>query len=246
MINNFLRTIIHAKKKEIEELKRNNNVFRRALSQTGGVAIIAEVKLVSPSRGILGKREEIVERVKRYEENRVAAISVVVDKTYFGGDYELIKEIKRVVKPPVLVKDFILDPIQVYKAKEAGVDAVLLIARIVRSDQLIELVNFGRQLGMAPVVEIDNEKDLRRVVESDVEIIAVNARNLDDFSVDVDRACRLLKKVPNDRIKLGFSGIKTRRDIDTYEEAGAKGVLVGTSLMKAKNIRKFISDLRDI
>lgn len=246
-MHNFLTKIIEVKRKEVEELKKESRKFREALIEPNGdIAIIAEIKLTSPHIGLLGNKNEVERRVILYEKSGVDAISVVVDKTFFHGDYQLIREIKQDVSLPVLSKDFIIDPAQVFYARVMGADAVLLIAKIVSFDKLIQLVMLVKTLGMEVVVEIDNKKDLQKVLTTDVHFIAVNARNLDDLSLDINRACQLITLIPEDRIALAFSGIKERNDVEKYKIAGAKAVLVGTSFMKAKNIKNFIKELRGL
>lgn len=213
-------------------------------SKEGSLPIIAEIKLASPTEKRLGNKSEIITRAKQYEQAGATAISVITEKKIFKGDPKFITEIKKFVSLPILQKDFILNSNQVYQSKKIGADALLLIAKILSKKELIVLVNLVKKIGLEPVVEINSIDDLGKAVSTRTNIIAVNARDLDTLSVDVDKACTLLKKVPDKFIKLGFSGVQTRIEIEKYKLAGAKAVLVGTQLMKTKNIKKFISDLR--
>lgn len=207
-------------------------------------AIIAEIKFASPTNLNLGSPEDLLSRAREYEKAGADAISIITEKHVFKGDIRFVKQVKKVVKIPILQKDFVVDESQIYEAKKAGADALLLIARIVSKEQLKAFVLLAQKLGIEPVVEVFDEKDLKYAVATATRFIAVNARDLETFIVDVDKACKLMKKIPNKFISLGFSGIQSKVEVEKYTKAGAKGVLVGTSLMKAKNIAEFLGGLR--
>lgn len=225
---------------------RKSHLFLKALTnlQKNSLAIIAEIKLASPTHKHLGNEGEIVNRAKQYEQAGANAISVITEKNIFKGDPRFIAEVKQTVPLPVLQKDFIFNSRQVYESKKAGADALLLIAKILSEKDLIFLVDLVKKIGLEPVVEINSEDDLKKAVVTQTDIIAVNARNLDTSEVNVDRACELLKKVPAQFIKLGFSGIHSRTEVIKYQQAGVRAVLVGTALMRAVNIKQFITSLR--
>ena len=206
----------------------------------GSVAIIAEVKLASPSESNLGTADDISTRVKMYEQAGADCISVVTEKHFFRGDSEFVRLIKNTISLPVLQKDFILDPYQLHESKKAGDDAILLIARIVSKDDLISLVKTAQTIGLEVVVEANSKDGLEKALSTETKIVAVNARDLDTFNVDVDRACKLLKLIPDTFIKLGFSGVIDKTQVEKYKNAGADGVLIGTSLMKTDNIKNFL------
>lgn len=212
----------------------------------GKLAVIAEIKLASPNENDLDNEDDLENRAKQYEKAGVDAISVVTEKHFFKGDPKFINKIKQSVKQPILQKDFIIDPYQLYESKEDGADAILLIAKILTKKDLINLVNLSIRLGLEPVVEINNQKDLQKAITTKTKIIAVNARNLDTFKIDVDKACDLIKKIPSKFLKLGFSGIKGKKEMEKYKNAGAEGVLIGTSLMRAENIKDYILSLRGV
>lgn len=243
-----LAEIIKKTKEDLMERKQADRPFANSLTnpKEGTIAIIAEIKLASPNEDDLGNEEDAVDRVKQYEEAGANAISVVTEKHFFKGSPLLIKKIKNATSLPVLQKDFIVDPYQIYESKIAGADAVLLIAKILSKEELIGLVNLVKKLNMEPVVEIDNTDDLKKTLKTNTDIIAVNARDLDTFEVNVDRACELLKKTPDRFIKLGFSGIHSRVEVEKYKQAGAKTVLVGTELMKTNNISRLIKELKNV
>ena len=247
-MHNILNKIIKYKIKELKQRKKtfaSQNVFKKVISKTGMI-LIGEIKLKSPSAGILGKSQDIIKHARLYEESGVDVISIITDKNFFNGNIEFIKKIKKVIKLPILQKDFILDPYQIYEAKIYGADAILLIARIVTKQKLISFVQLAQSIGVEPVVEIYDEGDLEKTIATATSFIAVNARDLQTFTIDLDKACELIKKIPDKYIKLGFSGVTSALEIKKYKKAGVKGILIGTSLMKTTNIRDFINNLRTI
>lgn len=237
-----LNEILNKTNKELLERKKRVRPFK--VFKKGHLNIIAEVKLASPSEGKLGQEKEMASRVKEYEKAGAVAISVVTEKHFFKGDPKLVGEIKKISSLPVLQKDFILDESQIYQQFLDGADAILLIVRILSKEKLQELVKTTIKLGLEPVVEINSQADLVKALSTTTKIIAVNARDLDSFKVDVDKACELLKKVPNRFIKLGFSGVMGKTEVNKYQKAEADGILIGTSLMKSGNINKFLEDLK--
>lgn len=241
-----LDRIIHNKKQELKEKKKTRD-FLEAVKNTkaGDISIIAEIKLGSPSAGRLGREAMLAEKVKEYASGGADAISVVVDKKYFGGNLEFIRRIKNAVSLPVLAKDFIIDPFQIYELKYYGADAVLLIAKILTLDKLVQLVKLTKELNLEPVVEVHNKGELNQAIQTDTRIIAVNARDLATFEVDIRKACKLIKTIPEKFAALGFSGVSNRDDVEKYKTAGAKGILVGTSLMKAQNTGIFLKELNE-
>lgn len=245
-MDKILKEIINKTKEDIIKIKQPSKVFIKALKnpRQGSVAIIAEIKLASPTAKNLGKSKEVKDRARKYELAGADCISVVTEKHFFNGNPKYIAEIKDVVKLPILQKDFIIDSYQVYETKQLGADAILLIARILSDKSLMTLVNLAQELGLEPVVEINSQHDLNKALKTQTEIITVNARNLDTFVMDVNKACQLLKKIPKKFIKLGFSGVEGKTEIEKYKNAGADGVLIGTSLMRSKDISEFIERIR--
>ncbi len=229
-----------------DTLRKGRGSFESAMSapKKGNVAIIAEIKLASPSESLLGSEDNLIERVKQYEEAGVDAISVVTEKHFFKGDPSFISKVKQAVSISVLQKDFVIDEYQIYEAKKMGADAILLIARLVEKKVLKHFVELCFAGGIEPVVEVHKAEDLEKALATSTKIIAVNARDLDTFAVDVKKACKLLKSIPKKYIRLGFSGVSSRREKEQYEKAGASGILIGTSLMQTANISDFIGGLR--
>ena len=243
-MHNILLEIIKKKQEDVLAQKKNNTMFREKILSAKDIAIIAEIKFSSPTSPSLGKPTELLQRAKEYEMSGAIAISIITEKYFFKGDPAFVTKIKKTVRLPILQKDFVIDESQIYEAKILGVDALLLIARLVTKEKLRKFVTLCLELGIEPVVEINNEEDLEKACITATKIIAVNARNLETFAINVSEACRLLTKIPKKFITLGFSGIHSSDEVLQYKKAGVKGVLVGTSLMQTKNIKKFIKELQ--
>jgi len=260
ILHNILLEIIAKKKKnlisnknkislgELQRRIRNSvfgeNLFKKSILQAKDIAFIAEIKFASPVNPNLGSQDKLLDLAKKYENAGVDAISIITEKHFFKGDPDFVSKVRLQVNSPVLQKDFIIDAYQIYEAKTIGSEALLLIARLLNQKTLISFVSLCRNLDIEPVVEINSIEDLEKAVNSGTSIIAVNARDLESFVVSVDKACDLIKKIPDKFIKLGFSGINSVNEVEKYKLAGARGVLVGTSLMKAKNISEYIKDLK--
>lgn len=256
-MNTILEEIIAKKKQDLEHEKQTmpiisdktfakNSLFLDAMQnpKKAGIALIGEIKFASPTAGILGTEKDLVSRVSAYEAAGVDAISIVTEKHFFHGDVSFVTKIKEEVHIPVLQKDFVIDPYQIHQAKQIGADALLLIAKIISPQQLQQFVEVCLEIGIEPVVEINDEKDLKSALETKTNIIAVNARNLETFAVDVANACQLFEIIPDRYIRLGFSGITSEKEVRQYKNSGANGILVGTSLMKSSNIQEFLGGLR--
>jgi indole-3-glycerol phosphate synthase len=243
-MHNILKKIIEQTKKDLYQRKTKSTVAAM-LKSYKGVAIIAEIKLSSPTSSHLGSINDVTPRAREYERGGAAMISVVTEPHFFDGDAAFIRQIKRAgVTLPILQKDFVVDALQIVESKKAGADAILLIAKMLRRKQLKQFVSLAKTLGVEPIVEINDDEDLDSTIAANPSIIAVNARDLETFEVDVDRACHLLKRIPDEFIKLGFSGIQSREEVEKYQKAGATGVLVGTSLMKSADREAFLKGLK--
>lgn len=230
----------HKAQKINPDRRLRNSLIKQS---SADISLIAEIKLVSPTISTLLCEKEIQDKAIEFENAGADALSVISEEHYFKGEQSFILEVKKKVNLPVLQKDFVVDPYQVYEAKTIGSDGMLFIARIVDKKTLQSLVNLSFDIKIEPVVEINNEADLKKAVSTRTKIIAVNARDLKTFEVNVDKACSLLRKIPNKYIKLGFSGIVSSLEIEKYKKAGVNGVLIGTSLIREKNAKKFIDSL---
>lgn len=240
-----LKDILKYTKKDLQAKKTIGNFSKNLLNpKKGNVAIIAEIKLASPTEKNLGSHADILRKAVDYENAGADAISFITEKSVFKGDIKYISQIKSKVKLPVLQKDFIIDPFQIHEAKISGSDALLLIAKILPQEKLIRFVNICFEIGLEPVVEVNDGEDLKKALETQTKTIAVNARNLDTLKVGLEGALKLLAKVPDKYIKLGFSGIASKAEVLKYREAGANAVLIGTNLMKAGNTKEFLKRLR--
>jgi len=244
--NSFCHSeLVSESSKEKKMLKRvqHDNYFMTIFKNTD-LAVIAELKFASPFAGVLGSPKKLSQRVIQYEHAGVSAISVITEKHFFKGDVAYVQRVKRHTSLPVLQKDFVIDASQIYEAKKLGSDALLLITRIVDEKTLVRLVSLCLILGIEPIVEVHTKTDLTKAFKTHARIIAVNARDLDTFVIDVQKACKLLREIPNRYIKLGFSGIISKKEADLYKEAGAQGVLIGTALMQTKSVKHFLQEVR--
>ena len=231
-------------KKSMGKLKSRSFINAMRNPKLGTIAIIGEVKFASPTEFQLGSQDSLIVRIKEYEAAGVDAVSIVTEKNFFHGDPVFVAQIKNITPLPVLEKDFIVDEYQIYEAAKSAADAVLLIAKLLSKEKLSLFVELAKKLDIEPVVEINNELDLEKAKTTTARIIAVNSRDLHSFLVDVDQACKLIHKIPDRYIKLGFSGISSRIEVEKYKQVGASGVLIGTSLMKARNIIDYIEGVR--
>lgn len=209
---------------------------RRGPGTGGSMAVIAEVKKASPSKGVLRPDFDPVAIAKAYEAAGAAAISVLTDEKYFGGKIEHLSAIRGAVKLPLLRKDFIVDSYQVFEARAAGADAVLLISEALTPDALKGLLDLTRELGMRALVESHDLAHLERAIESGARLIGVNNRDLATFRVDLAATERLSHDVPPDRVLVSESGIATAEDVRRLAAAGVRAVLVGEALITAGDV----------
>ena len=209
--------------------------FAAALEQAGKPAVIAEIKKASPSAGEIRADFEVAEIAASYERAGAAAISVITEEDFFQGKLAYLTEVKTAVSLPILCKDFIFDPVQVLVARAAGADSLLLIAAILEQASLVALLTMARSLGMACLVEVHNQEEMERVLETDARIIGINNRDLRTFEVSLDTTFRLRPSVPSDRLVVSESGIQQQEDLHSLAAGGVDAVLVGTSLMRAED-----------
>lgn len=206
--------------------------------------IIAEVKRHSPSRDMLIRDFDPARIASVYQENGAAAVSVLTDREFFAGDKEHLIDIKAKVRLPLLRKDFIVDPCQIYETRLLGADAVLLIAGILETGQLADYLAVTADLGFAALVEIHDLQDLDKALAAGAGIIGVNNRNLKTFVTDLQASMDLISYIPEDRIVVSESGIRTRADIETLMEAGIYAFLIGETLMQAGDRGGKLRELR--
>lgn len=200
------------------------------------IRLIAEVKRASPSKGPIRPNCDPAEVARTYQRHGAACISVLTEQRYFLGSFDDLRAARQAVALPVLCKDFVVDPYQVYQARAAGADAVLLIAECLTDRELHSLHELVLSQGMTPLVELHEEHNLHRVVRLGARLIGVNNRNLRSFEVDLNHAVRLRQRIPADCVLVAESGIRTRRDVLLLESAGVQAMLVGESLMASADI----------
>jgi indole-3-glycerol phosphate synthase len=216
--------------------------FGKAIG-SGECAIIAEVKRRSPSRGLLRPNFDPVRIALEYEACGAAAISVLTDATYFGGSDADLTIVKQAVGLPLLRKEFIIDPYQIYEARTIGADALLLIASILTDGQLREYRELAASLGLAALVEVHDRKELERGLASGAEIIGINNRDLKTFVTDIRTSMELAPLIPKGRIAVSESGIRTRGEIETLLQAGIRAFLIGETLIAAPEIGPKLAEL---
>jgi indole-3-glycerol phosphate synthase len=217
--------------------------FLTALAPPGPIRLIAEVKKASPSKGVIRENFEPVPIAQTYQQHGAACISVLTDGPYFQGDLDHLRQVRAAVDRPVLRKDFVIDPYQVLEARVAGADAVLLIAECLNDDALRLLYDSTLALGMTPLVELYEPENLPRVLDLGARLIGVNNRNLKTFEVDLAHTLRLKERIPDDRLVVGESGIRTRADAQRLEAAGVRAMLVGEVLMASADIGQAVDRL---
>ncbi len=206
------------------------------------IRIIAEVKKASPSKGIIREDFEHLKIARQYESNNAAAISILTESEFFMGKLEFLKEIKNAVNIPVLRKDFLFDPYQIYEARANGADAVLLIAAILEKSLLDELLSVVKKLSMNALVEVHTKDELKKVLQTDAEIIGINNRNLKTFETDIQTSIDLMADIPESKVIVTESGIKTKEDIRKLSKAGVDAFLIGETFMRADNPGEMLNE----
>lgn len=207
------------------------------------IRLIAEVKQASPSRGVLNPNLNPTKLAKTYAEGGAAAISVLTEENYFKGSIDYLAAIREVVRLPLLRKDFIFDPYQVYESRAYGADALLLIAAILSRPQLEELLSLSHSLGLRCLVEVHKENEVERAVRSKARIIGINNRDLDTFNVDINTTRRLRPLIPKEKIVVSESGVKSRKDIEKLRKWGVNAILVGEALVTAGDVLTKMKEL---
>jgi indole-3-glycerol phosphate synthase len=235
--------ILATKKQEVEDLRHKHLAPRTRpivpLAFEGPINIVAELKRKSPSAGFIAPIGP--ERINIYSKY-AKAVSVLTDRTYFGGSPEFLEEVSARTPLPVLYKDFIIDPVQIDLAYAMGADIVLLIIKILDKEQLAALYSHAKNLGLDCLIEVHQKDELARADGLDCRIVGVNARDLDTLGIDLEGAAHILRdmKVP---IRVAESGIKTRKDIELMAASGANGFLIGETLMRSRDLETTFQEL---
>jgi indole-3-glycerol phosphate synthase len=246
----ILDRIVEAKREEVASLKVVRPLsrfeealtdlapprdFRRAISRLP-CSIIAEVKRRSPSRGRIREDCDPFKIAALYQENGAAAVSVLTDEKFFEGSRTYLSGIREIVDLPLLRKDFIIDPYQIYETRVLGGDALLLIACLLEEGELREYIRLTEALDLFPLVEVHTQEELDKALAAGGAIIGINNRDLRTFSTDLGVTLDLIPSIPGDRIVVSESGINTREDIETLMRAGIHSFLVGEALMRAEDV----------
>jgi indole-3-glycerol phosphate synthase len=257
----FLEKIVEVKKEEIQRKKtqfRQRELeemipslplprnFMDSISQHLPIAVIAEIKRASPSLGMINENVDILQFAREYEKGGASVISVLTEARFFKGDLSYLHLVKKETSLPILQKDFILDPFQIYEGRVSGADAILLIAALLDQEQLKDFVDLTRNLHMIPLVEIHNEDDLQKISSLNLPLLGVNNRDLRTFEVDLRTTLRLKKEIPSTVKVISESGIKSPQDVRLLKEAGVHGILVGEILMRSSDPASKIRELLKI
>jgi indole-3-glycerol phosphate synthase len=253
----MLDRIITQKREEVEQRKKSMPLsylkerialqgatldLARALEDTH-TRLIAEVKRASPSRGILCPDFDPVELAKKYVQGGAAAISVLTEANYFEGSIDHLTAIRKEINLPLLRKDFIFDPYQVYESRSYGADALLLIVAILSQEQLEELLSLSHNLSLSCLVEVHSEGEVERALRSQAKIIGINNRDLATFTIDINTTRRLLPLIPQGRIVVSESGIRSQKDVAKLKGWGVNAVLVGEALVTADDVVTKVREL---
>ena len=253
----ILDKIVARKREEVTLLRREGffqpdspvappRGFKNALLANDKVAIIAELKKASPSKGLLCPDFEPCTIAKEYEGGGAACISVLTDQDFFQGDIKYIPQVRDAVPLPVLRKDFIIDHLQIEETAAAGADALLLIAAVLDNVLMSELISHGGEKEMDVLVEVHDERELERALEAGANLLGINNRNLKDFSVSLATTFRLKERVPDGVPVVSESGISSREDILALEEKGIAAALIGEALITAEDRCRKLEELRGI
>ncbi|MBW2143406.1 MAG: indole-3-glycerol phosphate synthase TrpC [Deltaproteobacteria bacterium] len=247
--------ILDEKQREVERLKKKGlpdesqaegleiRNFKSALSTPGRTDLIAEIKFASPSAGVIREKSDPLLIGRMYDEAGAAAISLLTDEKFFGGNLQNLTPLKKAVTLPILRKDFIIHEIQVRESLLFGADAILLIVRILSGQQLKDLLAAARESGLAVLTEVHDTADLETAIDCGAEIIGINNRNLDTFEVDVKTTLEIAPLVPDNHVVVSESGIFTGEDIGRVKRCGVQAVLVATSIMKSDNPADKVKEL---
>jgi len=233
----YLDTILETKQKEIESLQKRKGRFAASLKKPH-LAVIAEVKRRSPSAGEIKEIEDPLALAKCYVEEGASAISVLTDR-HFGGDLADLKLVARGISAPILRKDFILHPLQLAEAIEAGATAVLLIAGLLK-DQLKTFLMLASQLGLETLTEVHNQAELELALDAGAPIIGVNHRNLTNFEIDLSLSEKLRPHIPPHVIAVAESGIRTPEQAKRMRELGYDAILVGEALVRSPELLRLL------
>jgi len=243
-VENAKRTIPFSEiKTQAQTLHKGSFAFEKAIAKPG-LSFICEVKKASPSKGVIAEDFPYLDIAREYETAGASAISVLTEPDFFMGSNLYLTEISKFVKLPLLRKDFVIDPYQIYEAKIIGASAVLLICALLDAKTLKEYIGIANELGLSALVETHDENEVKFALEAGARIIGVNNRDLKTFEVALETSARLRELVPSDVLFVAESGIKTREDILKLGKVDA--VLIGETLMRSKDKKSELDKLRGV
>ncbi len=243
------RIVLASQQLSLEDLKAKltglaaTRAFKEAISKPRQISLIAEIKQASPSKGMIRQNFNLQEIAQAYQEAGAQAVSVLTEEDFFSGNPAYINEVKTKFSGPVLRKDFILESYQVYESRYLGADAILLIADLLTKEKLVEFMQIADGLGLDYIVEVHDEKELKKVLSLKVPVIGINNRNLHTLEVDFKTTEKLFTLVPKDKIVIVESGIKNSQDILFLKILGASAVLVGTAFMESADIKSKVEEV---
>jgi indole-3-glycerol phosphate synthase len=220
--------------------------FHRALDRKsggGGIRLIAEVKRASPSQGLIRQGFDLEQLTRAYAVAGAAGISVLTDEPFFQGSLEDLARAKASVSLPVLRKDFIVDPYQVYETRAWGADAVLLIVAVLEAQALQDLLALSHEMGLHPLTEVHTRQELQAALGAKVPIVGINNRDLKSFQVSLETTFALLAAIPPEVVVVSESGISRRAEVARLEAAGVDAILVGEGLLRAQDVAEKVRDL---
>jgi len=254
----ILSKIIEEKKREVDRLRGKvswnefkeeaekcyvNSQFKKNISRKGHINLIAEIKKSSPSQGVIRMDFDPLKIALTYHAAGAGAISVLTDERFFDGKLEYLNMLKKRVTLPLLRKDFIIDEYQIYESVISGADALLLIANILTQEELNRYFGIAKGLGMDVLVEVHNEEEVEKALNSPASIIGINNRDLTSFNVDISITQRLIRLIPESKVIVSESGIRTYEQIMFLKSLGVNAVLIGETFMRSKNIGAKIREL---
>ena len=226
----------------VDKIELAEPSFYKALSKSG-ISLIAEIKKASPSKGIIRADFDPVKIAFEYENANVDAISVLTDKEFFQGDLEYLHMVSKNVKTPLLRKEFIIDEYQIYEAKLKGAHAILLIGEILTYKELSRFIELAKGLKLDVLVEVHSHEILKKVLDTEANIVGVNNRNLQTFEVNINNAIELKNKIDKNRLVVAESGIRDRLDVEILEKAGIDAMLIGETIMRSNDMKGKIDEL---
>jgi len=224
-------------------LRNDFRPFRSALQRGNEVAVIAEVKKASPSAGIIAADFNPLSQAREYARGGAHALSVLTDEKYFHGHLSYLKQIREQVDLPLLRKDFIIHELQIFESVIAGADAILLIVASLDEGSLLRLYHQAKSCQLDVLVEVHDLEEMDRALDLGADIVGINNRNLKTFQVNLATTETLAEEIPNDTVAISESGIKTGEDVRRVRACGINAVLVGETLMRAKNVPEKLAEL---